>query len=164
MQSFSPGGSGVEHNINQFQYLGWSEFEAPSSMSSIFLLIKEIRKIVESKGKDINILVHCSTGSGRSGTFIALYYLMELLDQKMSNIQQAQENPVNKKLKDHDLEIDVFNSVSNLMKERCELVSICLKQYANYIICMKRFDLRLNSLFKYKSTFKIYYFFTDPIL
>ena len=136
MQSFSPGGSGVEHNINQFQYLGWSEFEAPSSMSSIFLLIKEIRKIVESKGKDINILVHCSTGTGRSGTFIALYYLMELLDQKMSNIQQAQENEGNKKLKDHDLEIDVFNSVSNLMKERCEMVSLCLKQYVIYIICI----------------------------
>ena len=146
MQFFSPGGSGAEHNINQFQYLGWSEFEAPTSMSSIFLLIKEIRKIVESKGQDINILVHCSTGTGRSGTFVALYYLMELFDQKMSNIQQAQENQGNKKLKDHDLEIDVFNSVSNLMKERCEMVSICLKQYAYNIICKNRCN-RLQSIY-----------------
>ena len=73
---------------------------------------------------------------------------MELLDQKMSNIQQARENPGNKKLKDHDLEIDVFNTVSNLMKERCEMVSICLKQYANDIICMNSYSFIGYKLFK----------------
>ena len=118
------GATGAEHTINQFQYLGWSEYEAPNSMSSIFLLVKEIRKIIDSKSSNINILVHCSNGTGQSGTFIALYYLMEILDQKIANYKEAQENPGNKKLKEQDLEVDVFNTVFNLMKQRCEMVSV----------------------------------------
>ena len=117
------GATGAEHTINQFQYLGWSEYEAPSSMSSIFLLVKEIRKIIDSKSSNINILVHCSNGTGRSGSFVALYYLMEILDQKIANYKDAQENPGNKKMKEQDLEVDVFNTVFNLMKQRCEMVS-----------------------------------------
>ena len=120
------GATGAEHNLKQFHYLGWPDFQAPNSMSSIFLLTKEIRKIVESNRSGINILVHCSTGTGRSGTFVALYYLMELFDQKMTNLRQAQGNPKNNKLKDLDLEIDVFNTVSNIMKERSEMVSVYL--------------------------------------
>ena len=117
------GATGAEHTINQFQYLGWSEYKAPNSMSSIFLLIKEIRKIIDSKSSNINILVHCSNGTGRSGTFVALYYLMELIDQKIANYKQAQENSGTNKLKEQDLEVDVFNTVFNLMKQRCEMVS-----------------------------------------
>ena len=129
---FILGATGTEQNVSQFQYLGWSDYEAPSSMSSIFLLIKEIRKIISEKGSNINVLVHCSTGTGRSGTFVALYYLMEMLDQKMAHYKQFQETSGSKKLKQQDLEIDVFNTLFSLSKQRCEMVSVYYRQYPNF--------------------------------
>ena len=111
-----------EHNFCQLQYTGWPEYGIPSSTSSIFLLIKAIRKMVELNEKNVNILVHCSSGAGRSGTFIALYYLLETLEQKMQDYKLLQNGEPTKAVNEEDINIDVFNTVFNVSKERCEMV------------------------------------------
>ena len=75
-------------------------------------------------GKTFNVLVHCSSGTGRSGTFVALYYLMEMIDQKVTMYKNQLEAPTaaTKSGNDEDTSIDVFNTVFNITKERCEMV------------------------------------------
>ena len=44
---------------------------------------QEIRSLQLSSTK---ILVHCTNGIGQSGTFLALYHLMEIMDVKMERM------------------------------------------------------------------------------
>ena len=75
-------------------------------------------------GKTFNVLVHCSSGTGRSGTFVALYYLMEMIDQKVAMYKKELETATTttKTNNEEDTSIDVFNTVFNITKERCEMV------------------------------------------
>jgi len=52
-----------------------------------------------------NVVVHCSAGVGRTGTFIALYKLMDWIDST-PNIEK----------------VDIFNEVLLLRKNRCNMV------------------------------------------
>lgn len=111
-----------DHRIKHLQYVGWPDHGAPKTTRSIIALAKLIRKIVASETCSVKILVHCSAGVGRTGTFIALYQLMEMLDEKVAKYKLgsliASDNSNNLE----DLTIDIFNTVFNLRKKRCEMV------------------------------------------
>ena len=72
---------------------------------------------VPKKQPKINILVHGSAGVGRTGTFIALYKIMEQLDYLVPKYDFAKE--VNK-----DKTIDILNTVFKLRSKRVFMVSL----------------------------------------
>ena len=73
-------GSNFIHSVIQFQYTGWPDFGAPTDTKSIIALVSELKKkVTHLRKKECKVLVHCSAGVGRTGTFIALYLIMEQL-------------------------------------------------------------------------------------
>ena len=81
---------------------------------------EQIDAIAAKKGTGIKMLVHCSAGVGRTGTFIALYQTMELLDgklQKDMGAEQFQTIATSTK-------IDLFNAVFKLRSKRTHMVTI----------------------------------------
>ena len=61
----------------QFHFIGWPDHGAPDiSNGEVFEIFCEINKKVDelNKGKD-PIIVHCSAGVGRTGTFVSMYLL-----------------------------------------------------------------------------------------
>ena len=110
------------HFCDQFHYIGWPDFGAPATTHSIIVLAKAVRKIVASKNRHVKILVHCSAGVGRTGTFVALYQLMEILDEKIPEYKKLQR--LSKPGELEEMAIDIFNRVFTLRKQRCEMVSI----------------------------------------
>jgi receptor-type tyrosine-protein phosphatase gamma len=76
---------GETRTINHFQYLGWPDRGRPKSTKTIRYLIREINK--PNIGP---IVVHCSAGVGRSGTFIAInLYLQEIRFNQEISIQDV---------------------------------------------------------------------------
>ncbi|XP_048759019.2 receptor-type tyrosine-protein phosphatase alpha-like isoform X2 [Ostrea edulis] len=66
---------GRSMRISHFQYTSWHEKRVPECEDSILCFRNLVKSgISESDGP---ILVHCSAGIGRTGTFIALDYLLE---------------------------------------------------------------------------------------
>ena len=117
-----------EHPFPHFQFVGWPDHGAPKTTDSIIALVKEVRKIVSETNDNVKVLVHCAAGVGRTGTFIALYHLMEELDEKVVQYLTEEDEPsTSSGNEDDDLDdkitIDVFQTVFNLRKKRCEMVN-----------------------------------------
>ena len=131
-----------DHSFKHFQYIGWPDHGAPKCTKSIIALAKKVRNIVSVEKCNVKLLVHCAAGVGRTGTFIALYQLMEILDEKVAKYKLGASSDKEDSLNDHS--IDIFNIVFDLRKKRCEMVSIldiyikCLLNYKflkmNYIL------------------------------
>ena len=66
-----------ERIVYQFNFTGWPDHGVPDiSNGKVFEIFCEINKKVDelNKGKD-PIIVHCSAGVGRTGTFVSMYLL-----------------------------------------------------------------------------------------
>nr|XP_034316267.1 receptor-type tyrosine-protein phosphatase mu-like [Crassostrea gigas] len=99
--------NGAEHRtIRQFHFTAWPDKRVPMYASSlVHFHSKVIHTETNLKGP---MIVHCSAGIGRTGTFIALNYL----------VQQAKESGY----------VDVFECVNTLRRQRLNMVQT-LEQY-----------------------------------
>ncbi|XP_040841719.1 receptor-type tyrosine-protein phosphatase V-like [Ochotona curzoniae] len=92
---------GAQHKqrkVKQLQFTAWPDHsvpEAPGALLTFMELVREQARATQGAGP---ILVHCSAGVGRTGTFVALSRLL----------QQLEEEPV----------VDVFNAVYALRLHR----------------------------------------------
>ena len=64
--------------VKQFQYTGWPEEGVPDVGTGLIDLVGQVQKWQRNSGTH-PIVVHCSGGSGRTGTFIAISILLERL-------------------------------------------------------------------------------------
>lgn len=105
---------GRERRITHMQYTGWPDRGVPESSDDLIDAISYVRQLLASQPpistpssshtKKSPLLVHCSAGVGRTGTFLAL----------MEAIVRLEQNP--------SLEIDLYDVVSYLRNCRCNMV------------------------------------------
>jgi len=93
--------SGSSRMIRHFQFTSWPDNQTPQNGSGIIDFIGQIQKWQLQTG-DRTVIVHCSTGIGRSGVYISLCNLIERL--KTEGI------------------VDVFRTVRQLKKQRPGMV------------------------------------------
>ncbi|XP_072270096.1 receptor-type tyrosine-protein phosphatase kappa-like [Pyxicephalus adspersus] len=92
--------STVQNTVEQLQYLRWPDHGIPRNTSDLVQLIELMNKC-NTPGSG-PIIVHCSAGIGRTGTFIALDILL-----KMANAVKK---------------VNVYNCVSEMRKKRLKMV------------------------------------------
>ena len=66
------------------QYLAWPDMDIPTDSPSLY-------KMINSLEKSQRVLVHCSAGVGRTGTFIALADLINLVNSKAQDLNLFQK-------------------------------------------------------------------------
>lgn len=64
--------------VHHLYYDKWEDFSSPNSSTQIISLIEHTNSIKSNKD-NIPVLSHCSAGVGRTGTFLALFYLYNSL-------------------------------------------------------------------------------------
>jgi len=112
--------SGVKKTVVHYQYLGWPDHGVPENTMGIRGLIRSIeQQMADSGSKDHPILVHCSAGIGRTGTFIAIHIQIQRLRKHM------QSSP------DQPFQFEIYNTVKELRKQRTGMV----QQPVQYRFC-----------------------------
>ena len=66
---------GVPREVTQIQTKRWADLTAPDETNILRDMVNRVREVCEDRNKPI--LVHCSAGVGRTGTFIAVYKLLD---------------------------------------------------------------------------------------
>ncbi|XP_052828236.1 receptor-type tyrosine-protein phosphatase T isoform X2 [Octopus bimaculoides] len=88
--------------LDQFHFTSWSDHGVPPTPTGLVNFMMKIRN--DSEAETGPLVVHCSAGIGRSGTFIALDFLM---DEAL-----------------HQGTIDIFGCVNRMRKARLNMVQI----------------------------------------
>ena len=99
--------------ITQYQFISWPDHHVPiedeNTYKIIEILINNINNNYIENNFNIPILIHCSAGVGRTGTFIALYNIIRCLKK----LKEIGEKPF----------LNVFNVVRKLREERYSMVT-----------------------------------------
>ena len=117
-----------KHVFTHLQYVAvWPDISTPTTIGPVGLLIglvKAVRHLAREKANNVKILLHGGPGVGRTGTFIALYQLMEKLDSQFAEFSKLHSpSSINTKLLEEKT-IDIFEAVFELRKKRCEMVNV----------------------------------------
>ncbi|XP_057298929.1 uncharacterized protein LOC130629666 isoform X1 [Hydractinia symbiolongicarpus] len=100
--SLKKAGSKEIRDVQQYHYMSWPDHGVPEFPSNIINLRHKIRKEYPIEQMTKPILVHCSAGVGRTGTFICIDSMLHL--SKQTN------------------KVDVFNFVNFLRTRRIHMV------------------------------------------
>lgn len=87
----------VEKNIKQIHLTCWPDHGVPDTRDGIiFDVFSQMIKFADENKKDGPIVVHCSAGVGRTGTFISMYILeKEIIKQINDNRKEIKFNIFN---------------------------------------------------------------------
>lgn len=72
-------------NIVQIQYLDWPDFKPPSDIAD-FLKLFDIIDSISPACKESPLIIHCSAGIGRSGTFCTIHLMINSAQNNLIDI------------------------------------------------------------------------------
>lgn len=104
-----------EKIVYQIHFIAWPDHGVPKiEEGKIFNVFVEMINKVDKYKEDNPIVVHCSAGVGRTGTFISMYFLYkEIITQIKNNEEEIQFN--------------IFNLVRKLKEMRILSVQTCIQ-------------------------------------
>jgi protein-tyrosine phosphatase len=126
--------------ITQIQYADWPDFGAPASPTELISLVEHVNKFVRRSASPPStvgpdeaapegqrpIMVHCSAGCGRTGTFCTIDSVIDML--KRQRISRGQEH--------EDDEMDVDEDNSWISRDDVDLVAKTVNDFRHQRLSM----------------------------
>lgn len=107
----------IERIIHHIQFIDWPDHDVPDiEGGTIFETFINLIKIVDSLKGDEPVVVHCSAGVGRTGTFISIYYLFKEIKRQIDENQK-------------EIQFSIFNFVRKLKEMRILSVQTLFQYY-----------------------------------
>eukprot|EP01132_Coremiostelium_polycephalum_P007635 gene7635-9392_t len=130
--------------ITHYQYEGWPDHNAPSDTEPLRFLLHTINENQQSlpvEDRNNPIIVHCSAGVGRTGTFCTVHIMMKRLEQIYSLENTDSEGSktgrdgltMSKEEEKELIDFNLYNIVSHLRQQRPGMV----QQLEQYMFCYK---------------------------
>ncbi|XP_053658077.1 phosphatidylinositol phosphatase PTPRQ [Anopheles marshallii] len=107
--------------VFHYHFLEWPDHSCPASTADLIKFSKIVR--AERKSYAIPLVIHCSAGVGRTGTFIALDIILQRMQQEKK--------------------INVYDTVKRLRRQRVKMVQT-LDQYAFLYQCCLEYVSKNN--------------------
>ena len=106
--------SNEDKTVTQIHFTEWKDKDVPEEEYDKFIEAFECidRGKKDKNNKDTPVVVHCSAGVGRTGTFIAMYYLYKEIGGQIK--EQQNQNKI--------IKFSIFNLVRKLKEMRAYLV------------------------------------------
>lgn len=101
---------GESKTVWHFLFAGWPDFSTPKGENRVALLRLIDLSAQKNTSPDSPRIIHCSAGVGRSGTFIALDYLLEETASLDGDVEEGSEQDL------------VFDTVNKLREQRMTMV------------------------------------------
>ena len=79
LQTLDPNAPPLE--VTHFQYIVWPDHGVPQQSHSLMSFVSRVR-VAHPTDSNVPLLVHCSAGVGRSGTFMTLDSMMMQIKDK----------------------------------------------------------------------------------
>uniref|UniRef100_A0A158P6T0 protein-tyrosine-phosphatase n=1 Tax=Angiostrongylus cantonensis TaxID=6313 RepID=A0A158P6T0_ANGCA len=117
LREFRLSDSGLSRTVRHFQYSEWPEQGAPKSAETFLDFIQQVHRTKSQFGVDGPIVVHCSSGAGRTGVFIALAIIIDRM--RLEHV------------------VDVFTTVKLLRTERQNMVQDKDQYYFLYMAALE---------------------------
>ncbi|KAJ8031933.1 Tyrosine-protein phosphatase 10D [Holothuria leucospilota] len=90
----------VTRTVTHFNFIAWPDHGVPERPDDLIKFVQAVRECKKMDGKPV--VVHCSAGVGRTGTFISLDHLMSAMKEKD--------------------EVDIYGMVRSMRMNRCMMV------------------------------------------
>ncbi|XP_062858967.1 receptor-type tyrosine-protein phosphatase epsilon isoform X2 [Trichomycterus rosablanca] len=97
---YASDGSKTPRLVTQLHFTSWPDFGVPFSPIGMLKFLKKVKQVNPSYGGPI--VVHCSAGVGRTGTFIVIDAMIDMMDTEQK--------------------VDIFAFVSKIREQRSQLV------------------------------------------
>jgi protein tyrosine phosphatase len=118
----------ISKNVIQIQYNGWPDHGIPN-IEEAYNSFLNIIHFINENNNNCPVVVHCSAGVGRTGTFLSIYNLVYEIEKKKNN---------------QVIKFSIFNVVRKLKEMRMYLV----QNWLQYSFVYEFIEMYLKSLFK----------------
>ena len=122
-----------ERYVYQIHFIGWPDYGIPDiSDGKIFITFSEMNRYIDNFNINRNpIIVHCSAGVGRTGTFICMYLIEKEILYQIQN-------------KFDVIRINVFNLVRKIKEMRMYMVQTLIQYNFLYAFIKYLLDTKNN--------------------
>ena len=120
-----------ERIVYQIHFNGWPDHGIPDTGDGkVFEVFSEINKLVDQYNTEQKpIIVHCSAGVGRTGTFVSMYLLEKEIMKQIND-------------KCETIRINVFNLVRKIKEMRMYMVQTPIQYYFVYLFVNHLLDTK----------------------
>eukprot|EP01026_Neomeris_dumetosa_P069673 TRINITY_DN6899_c0_g1_i1.p2 TRINITY_DN6899_c0_g1~~TRINITY_DN6899_c0_g1_i1.p2 ORF type:complete len:192 (+),score=10.85 TRINITY_DN6899_c0_g1_i1:363-938(+) len=113
--------SGKVSQVTQYHYFAWPDHQIPSSVQTLLHLVTCVQDLADNS----TVVVHCSAGIGRSGTFLTI----SLILKRLMSLSQSDAPVYQSQIYDS---CNIEKTILFLRTQRMGLVQTCQQYFLCY--------------------------------